>query len=387
MLFHAARQKGITAIGPNAVPSLASSKEKGRQAIEMLLLLRSLEQSKYGSETWNLRQTSRERLTAAPEYCFKKGAIHIDVQFDDDPENTVEYVSWEEIYYQDDEGEWQKVLGEIDVEGLFYTQVDGLTVYYVNFADEAKRFSNTGKWSLVYNNKFLASITSLDPQAESGSSSERSVDSSPRRQPRRSVRPRNSTPVSGRSETSPSPKRTERRGRTELPVSIVSPISIHPTTSRGGGGRRSRSRSPARPSTSSGQSGGRRGGDPRQSSRRDTPPAPSAAEVGTVRTSTPQRPGGRLSRLLREAWDPPGLLIKGPPNAVKCYRYTLKSKYSDLFRAVSTTWHWTARDSVERLGNARMLVLFDDNIERRRFQSRVKLPRTLESFDVQLGGV
>nr|WES10435.1 E2 protein [Rodent papillomavirus] len=68
------------------------------------------------------------------------------------------------------------------------------------------------------------------------------------------------------------------------------------------------------------------------------------------------------------------LIIKGTPNGVKCLRYRLKSHHSDLFTYVSTTWQWVPASSSNRIGRARILIMCQDDKQRNRFLSTVKIP-------------
>ena len=72
VLFYYARQKGITRLGLQHVPSLAVSEFKAKQAIMMTLQLESLKNSEYGSEKWTMQDTSLELYNTEPQHTFKK---------------------------------------------------------------------------------------------------------------------------------------------------------------------------------------------------------------------------------------------------------------------------------------------------------------------------
>ncbi|AHJ81399.1 putative E2 early protein [Eptesicus serotinus papillomavirus 3] len=398
-----ARQNNVRLSMP--VPSLAASKARARHAIEMSLLIKSLSESVYGREAWTLQQVSRERLLVAPEYTFKKGGRPVTVMFDDNHDNTAEYTAWDSIYFQDADNEWHRSKGDVDMEGLFYRDNDGHKIYYIDFAREAARYGSTGKWSLLYNNNALASVDSPGYRDSSGESS---TDSSPlsarsatrptedrgspqgsRRRPRLWVRPRSRTrsrSLSRSSGRSRSRSRSRSRGATRA--------SIQPaagTRSRSRSRTRSRSRprsrgSPVSPASPASLRGGRSPGS-RRLGRSPRPRAVDPEQVGSSKRSVPAGPKRRLETLLQEARDPPGLLLTGPPNTLKCYRYSLKKNHSSLFSYISTTWHWTEAKGTKRVGNGKMLIMFEDSERREWFQKIVSLPRTLSASKVSFAGL
>lgn len=389
VLMHYARQNGHKSLASVQLPSLAASESRAKSAIEMVLILRSLADSPYGREPWTMQQCSRERLLAPPAYCFKKNGGPVTVQFDDDPANAVEFTSWETIYYQNGDNEWHKVQGDVDIDGLFYVQDDGLRVDYVDFAQEAKRYSTTGKYSLLYNNNVVTSIDSQQadssPEGPLYSSSPRPGsraaprDTSPAPRPRSANRSRSRSPQRKRRQTGQQPERDRNldRGRRGSSAIHSRPLSLLQEASSG---RLVRGRAQQHSAASAGKRGGGRG-----ESRSPAPPSPE--EVGQIHTTTPRRSTGRLGRLLLEARDPPGICITGPPNNLKCTRYQLKKQHQNLFDLISTTWHWTESKGISRVGNARMLVTFKDTQQRDQFIKRVSLPKSLQFFLVSLGGV
>lgn len=326
-ILNAARQQGIRRLGMHMVPTLASSESKARQAIEMQMYLQSLQRSPFGEEDWNLQQTTRERFMAPPEYCFKKGGQPVDAIYDKQQDNNVRYTAWEDIYYQSNEDVWHKVLGQIDHKGLFYTQVDGLRVPYVDFESEAAIYSHTGTWEVYANNKPILPDTS----------------SSLARQPAR--------------RTSHSPKASYKKKG---------------TASNGVRGRRSGLHHP-----------GGRGRRPRE--RGPQPPSPD--QVGASRQTVARRSSGRLGRLLAEAADPPALLLKGSPNILKCFRFKCKRQHSSLFSLFSTTFQWTASEGPARVGNARVIITFVSVSQRQTFMSRVRIPESITSVPFDMGAV
>lgn len=374
-LLYVARKRGFKTVSGVQVPSLAASESRAKQAIEMKLILRSLASSRFGREEWTQQQVTRERLMTQPPYTFKKGGFNVQVQYDNDPDNEVEYTAWQYIYYMEDQ-EWYKVEGEVSIDGLYYIDHDGLTVYYVSFQEEAAKYSKTGQWSLLYDNNLLKSVTSRRRSPQPSTSSEGSFNYSPSSSP---------VPPRGPSYSSPSPRgrRTRSRSRSRSPPRTSTPRRAHspypqyPQTpirgrrqlalpafdatgsrrattqpgtggGRGRGGRSTRSRTRSR-SRSGGSSGG-------------TPPSPE--EVGASRQTPARGHQGRLGVLLQEARDPLGLCLVGAANTLKCLRYSFKSKKAP-FLYISTTWSWTRADNTSRVGNsARMLVLFESAAQR-----------------------
>lgn len=404
-ILFVARREGLKSLGGVQVPSLAASENRAKGAIENVLLLRSLASSQFGSEKWTQQQVSRERLMASPPFTFKKGGQHLQVQFDNDPENEVEYTAWDFIYYMENE-RWYKASGQVDVDGLYYVDHDGLRIYYVEFQAEAKKYSTSGIWSLLYNNTLLKSVGSRQrsstssegsvfhstPRPGAHSSRDSSPSSSPRRQrvSRRSRSRRyssSSTTSSQRSsprwlgepleftQTSGEPRRGVRGEsllQVDAPGGRRSPRESTPPGSGGGHrGRRSRShsRSPLRGSGAAGQA------------------PPSASEVGAHKKTPGRGPSSRLGRLLQEARDPPGICVAGPPNILKCLRYTIKCKKAS-FKFISTTFSWTYSNSPQRFGtNGRIIILFDDNRQRQLFLETVSLPKSVSYYTVNFNGV
>ncbi|ABA61874.1 E2 [Uncia uncia papillomavirus 1] len=333
VLYYSARQQGITRIGMNPVPSLAAAQHKAKAAIEQELLLRSLLDSGFAGEPWTLMDTSRERLLADPPYCFKKGGQQVEVRFDNDRENVSRYVLWTDIYHQTASDDWRKTRGQADNRGLYYVDEKGVKSYYVDFEQEAKKFGKTGHYAIV------SKLTTPVPTSTTGSGL---GDSS----------------SSGAATASGAPKKqTPTKTRKRL-LRLSSPKTTGSRFRRGGGG------------------GGKR--DLETSTLRPVPPTPE--EVGKLATSVPRGSGGRLGRLLHEARDPPILVLKGDPNSLKCTRYRLKGKYSDLFCRASTTWQWTSSTGTDRWGRSRMLLTFADREQRDLFEKTVKLPKSVSYF-------
>nr|WKV32424.1 early protein 2 [Canis familiaris papillomavirus type 25] len=159
VLLHYARKSGVLRVGMQPVPPLQVSAERAKHAIEMQIVLQSLCDSQWATETWTLADTSRELWTAAPQRCFKKGACIVEVLFDGDPENSMQYTLWNRVYYQDASDTWQVSRSQVDCEGIWFWDCEQKR-YYVKFANDAARYGTTGTWEVVVNGE---TITSSDP--------------------------------------------------------------------------------------------------------------------------------------------------------------------------------------------------------------------------------
>ncbi|AGA15834.1 E2 [Canis familiaris papillomavirus 15] len=159
VLLHYARKSGVLRVGMQPVPPLQVSAERAKHAIEMQIVLQSLCDSQWASETWTLADTSRELWTAAPQRCFKKGACIVEVIYDGDPDNCMQYTLWSRVYYQDGSDTWQMSRSQVDCVGIWFWDCEQKR-YYVKFANDAARYGTTGTWEVVYNGE---TVTSSDP--------------------------------------------------------------------------------------------------------------------------------------------------------------------------------------------------------------------------------
>uniref|UniRef100_A0AAU6S4Y7 Regulatory protein E2 n=1 Tax=Barbastella barbastellus papillomavirus 1 TaxID=3139985 RepID=A0AAU6S4Y7_9PAPI len=390
-LLYFARQQGHVTLGMHQIPALATTEARGKQAVEMSLYLESLAKSPYGREPWTLRETTRERLLAAPMYCFKKGGSPVEVIFDNDSNNGVEYTLWDKIYYQNGDGEWHKASGRVDLDGLYYEDNDGLKRYYEQFKEEAAKYSTTGSWSLVYANTLLKSVGSQESDSSEGPIHSPSASPQRRRATHSTPKPRGQQRQYPTTSSSAAAQREQRLGVREQQArghrgGIRGELSLQEAGERRRRQRsRSRSRSPEQPATPE-RRRGRGGRSPRGGPGSTGVAPPSPEEVGASHRSVEGRSSGRLGRLLQEARDPPGLCLRGPANSLKCYRYTIKCKRLPC-RLVSTTWSWTSCDTPDRVGDARMLILFDNTEQRALFLQKASFPKSVTVFDVSFNGV
>lgn len=118
VMMYYARKEGQTRIGLQPLPMLAVSEYNAKQAIQMVLMLKSLQKSPYASELWTLQDASAELINTPPKNCFKKQPYTVEVYFDNNKNNTYTYINWDFIYYQDSEDRWHRVPGLVDYNGL-----------------------------------------------------------------------------------------------------------------------------------------------------------------------------------------------------------------------------------------------------------------------------
>ena len=149
-LLHYARQQGISKLGLQPVPALVVSEYNGKQAISISLTLQSLLKSPFGKETWTLPETSAELINTEPKNTLKKHGFTVTVWFDHEKQNAMQYTNWNSIYYQDYDNVWHKVKGEVDYNGLYFTEPSGDRAYFKIFAQDAEMYSKTGEWTVHY---------------------------------------------------------------------------------------------------------------------------------------------------------------------------------------------------------------------------------------------
>lgn len=337
------RKEGYKNFGLQQLPSPQVSEYNAKLAISMQILLKSLATSQYKSEPWSLTDTSSEVVLTPPKNCFKKLGYQVKVIFDDDPENYMFYTNWEAIYYQDLQDVWHKVPGGVDHNGLYFDDVTGERNYFLLFQPEAERYGKSGIWTVQYKNTTISSVvTSSSKYSSAGYSAEYTAESGGY-----------SSPEEG----------TSRRPQEDRPRSSGQPSSTSEV------GRRRRKQ---------GESGAERsaGGVPRKRQRPTSAPTPE--EVGQRHQSVPRTGLSRLGRLKAEARDPPLLLVKGPANTLKCWRFRCNNKCGHLFLSISTVFKWTSDDYCSKSAlqaNGRMLISFKDQQQRHKFIAHVTFPR------------
>lgn len=338
-----AKKEGLTHLGLQPLPVAAVSEYKAKEAIHIVLLLQSLKNSVYGSEQWTLQTTSAELLNTQPKDCFKKHPYTVEVWFDNKKSNSFPYINWDAIYYQDEHEEWHKVSGLVDYNGLYYNEVGGDRVYFHIFDTDAQRYGETGMWTVHFKNTTL--VAPISSSKQSSSYSGKTPDSVPttskdtvpsKESPRRLQKPE----VGSSTGETPAFRRGRRKQR-------ESTTEGEPTTTskrrRGGGG------------------GGADGF------------GVSPEEVGARHRSVSRHHLSRLEQLKEEARDPPIIIIKGPPNVLKCWRYRKKNSCSSPFLDCSTIFTWVGGSTDDQ---GRMLVAFSSVTEREQFLKYVTLPKS-----------
>lgn len=376
-LQHVARKQGVNRIGHYPLPSLQASEMQAKQAIEMHLLLTSLQRSPYANEPWTMTDTSVELvLQTEPTRTFKKGGFPVTVYYDDDVDNANEYPAWKYIYVMENDDLWHKHESKVSHDGIYYVDTEGIEVYYTWFGPDADRLSRTGRWTVQTENATISSVVTSSNRTrgqaegkntasnrEVGQSKSTSITRKTRRPPNsetdeespdryrsrsRSRSPRTSTPA---------PKSFKRRRVGSGPGGAAAPTSTT-TSTRATSTQRRRGRS------------------------RRVDPWPSPEEVGRRHQQLPSTGLSRLARLQQEAWDPPILIIKGPANHLKCWRRRTshKNHHNKLFTAMSTVFRWVVDESLQ----SRLLVAFDNTEQREKFLKLIHLPKGCSSANGQL---
>jgi hypothetical protein len=347
--YYYARKEQYTHLGLQPLPSLAVSEYKSKEAIQIVLLLRSLQSSPYASEEWSLSDTSAELIHSPPKNTLKKGAYRVDVWFDHDRNNSFPYTNYDFIYYQDYDEQWHKTAGLVDINGFYYEEPGGDRVYYFLFEADAARYGETGQWTVQFKNQTLSTSIPSSSRPQSTVSLQGSISSSsdslytPQRVNIRNTRSHESEEGNA-SSTTGTPPQTPVRPR--------------------------RRRREGEPTSTTGES-------TRAKRRRRTGSVVGAAvspgEVGSRHRSVPTSGLTRLARLEAEARDPLIVIFKGRSNQLKCWRYRIPK---DLYTVATTVFRWAGDDDDENsLISHRMLVAFDSQLQRKHFLQRVSIPK------------
>lgn len=339
------RKEGYLTIGLHHLPATRVSEYHAKQAIKMTLVLKSLEKSAYANERWSLQDTSADLFESPPRNCFKKEGFDVEVWFDKDPMNVYPYTNWKWIYYQDENDEWHKVQGQTDYNGLYFEELNGDRTYFLLFERDAARYGNTKEWIVnVANEQISLSTNSASRRSASGFLQQPTtsfIDESSG--PSRDTVPEESN---GRGEKQTSPQSSGQ----ELPSRL--------RRKRGEGKRSPRKRR-------------KRGSEGTTSS--SVTDSPTAAEVGSSHRSVVRSGLSRLERLQREARDPLVIIVRGPPNKLKCWRYRCNSKLKPSFKYMTTVFKWVTNDYT--LSGSRVLVSFDSMEQRELFVKTTHFPK------------
>ena len=342
VLQYYARKEGYDRLGLQYIPPLKVSEHHAKTAIKMILVLESLSKSEYASEQWTFADCSADRFNSPPKNCMKKHSFEVEVWFDNDKKNTFPYINWRDIYYQDENDEWHKVKGEVDYNGLYFTELDGTRNYFLLFEKDAYRYGKTGTWTVNYNNQQILPFVTSSSRKSISDTKEDTTDGEPstsfstsqeKDNRRRTLRPQEGSPSSTTRYT-----RKRRRGGGEQGESP-------PSTKRRRGA----------------QSDG-------------TSDYVSAEEVGRSHRSVQRTGLGRVERLKEEARDPPIIQLKGGANSLKCWRNRFKIKHKNSFIAITTVYKWVANTNADVV-ESRLMVAFKDNAQRAAFIASVHIPK------------
>ena len=349
VLYYYARKEKYTHLGLQPLPALAVSEYKSKEAIQMVLLLQSLQKSPYSEETWTLSDTNAELIHTPPKNTFKKGAYRVDVWFDHNANNSFPYTNYDYIYYQDEEERWHKTAGLVDINGFYYEEPRGDRVYYFLFEGDAAKYGETGQWTVQFKNQTLSTSMPSSYRPQSNISPQGSISSSSDSvSPSQSFITRNSrsheSEEGNASSTSGTPPQTplrQRRGRREG----------EPTSTTGEGPRAKRRRRHRTTVVGAGVSAG---------------------EVGSRHRTVPTSGLTRFERLEAEARDPLVVIFKGRSNQLKCWRYRIPKSH---YLVASTVFRWAGDGGNNVMNSHRMLVAFENQIQRKQFLRSVSIPK------------
>lgn len=350
-LLYAAKKLGATRLGFQPVPPLAVSESKAKAAIGMQLCLQSLQKSQFAKEEWTLPQTSREVFEAEPTNCFKKQGQQVYVWFEQDPEKSVPFVQWGQIYSQDDKGDWHVCAAKVDYEGLSYEDPNMGTIYYTLFAKEAEKFGACKPWVVQTN-----SGTLFPPNSSNG----------PTNTPEKEERSASSAPSTGE---------TQELSFWGSPPGLSTPRCTS-TRRQSGSTRRP-------PSCTLGL--GRRHGQRQRGGRKATSPFGCAKRNTRGFGETPRRPGEGAGQTALSAAVYPVLIFLGPQNILKCWRYRLNKGHRNKYHNISSTF---AMVGFGNRGNANcMLITFSSTTQMTEFCTEVPRPKNLSLVNGHLSSL
>lgn len=346
--YYYGRREGYKNFGLQPIPALTVSEYKAKEAIQVLLLLKSLKNSEFGSEEWTLVDTNAELLHTPPKNAFKKKPYTVNVYFDNDPRNSFPYTNWDWLYIQDDQDNWYKTPGLVDENGLYFEDPSGDKNYFVIFASDAPTYGTTGQWTVHYKNETISN-------SALASTSQESLFGFSQGSPRGHVTSsRDAVPVEK------SPRREENEEGRASPTTTTHSL------------RSGRRRKQGEPTTTRAK---------RRRVQEELSPV-SPGQVGRRYNLVPTRGLTRLERLTEEARDPPVLLIKGAANTLKCWRWRCR-KSNACFKAISTVFNWINDADISNVEHYshRMLIVFASVSQRTTFLNTVTLPsHTAYSF-------
>ncbi|AHL46427.1 E2 protein [Rupicapra rupicapra papillomavirus 1] len=354
-------RKGLLTVGMHPILPMALCKEKAKKAIEMAMVLSSLQQSPFAKEPWTLSDTSQELWNTPPEQCFKKQGSTVRVIFDGEQQNEMQYVNWDRIYYETEDG-WHVATGLVEHKGLYYWR-DSCKKFYVDFATEAAKYGKHGVWEVVYQNVTFSPVDSVssttsecvgqrdcDRQLRGTEEGERQGESNGRQSQRHS-------PRSGRGR-----QRQRRRECGELPTCTTALQRSLPDGRQQPAPEEVQER--PLPDEPYRQGQGRQVEAQEEAQRGRFGPRPEGLGVQRrqrrLPAHLPSHPGS----------DIPLLFLHGPANSLKCHRYRVLRNYSDLCMNISKCWSWVRGDS----SDSRVTVAFQSTSQRQEFLQLVPFP-------------
>lgn len=341
VLYYYGRKEGFRNFGLQPLPVTSVSEYKAKEAIQQVLLLKSLKDSPYGSEEWTLTDTSAELTHTAPRNAFKKQAYTVEVYFDHNPKNSFPYTNWKWLYLQDENDMWYKAPGLVDVNGLYYEDKHGDKNYFVIFASDAYTYGTTGEWTVHFNNEYMSSVPASTSQDTFSGSLQGS----------------NKGSVSSSKDAVPIPQTPRRQKGEEGGASstTATPPSLRRRRRRAQQGERTTTR-------------------PKRRRLEEDVSSTSPGEVGSGTHLVSRRGLTRLERLKAEARDPFVLLVTGASNSLKCWRYRVKKSQAS-FVCISTVFSWTGLHVNDCDKNHKMLLAFNSANQRQHFIDTVPFPK------------
>ena len=338
LLFYG-RKEGYKNFGLQPIPSLAVSEYKAKEAIQQVILLKSLKNSAYAREEWSLVDTSAELIHTPPRNTFKKQPYIVEVHYDNNPQNAFPYTNWDVLYVQDEHDNWFKTEGKVDVNGLFFEDLNGDKNYFVIFASDAPTYGSTGLWTVRYKNEIISNSAFASTSQDSFSGFSQGSDKGHVSSSKDTVSP---AETSGRQES--------EEGRASSTTDA-------------------RSLRVRRRGSEQGESTPRR--RRRRLQKQHSPVSP--GQVGRRYNLVPRTGLTRLERLTEEARDPPIIIVQGASNQLKCWRWRCK-KSNAACRDYSTVFTWV-NGNVTSKHTHRMLVAFDNIGQRNAFLANVHFPK------------
>ncbi|ADJ96355.1 E2 protein [Phocoena phocoena papillomavirus 4] len=336
VILCAARKRGMSKVGLQAVPPAKVCEEMARQAIAMQMVLTSLQGSVYGNEPWSLCETSSEMYNSEPQETFKKGGVSVRVTFDGDANNEMLYTMWGSVY-RCVEGIWRKEEGGVDHNGI-YTRYEGHKSYYIDFGEEAQKYSSLGAWAVRLRGELLT-----DSELVTSSTDSKTTQSACTKKP-----------LPGPVGPHPEDPATTARTPDVSPITKAwQPWTSTPT--KGGQG----------PHKKEALGLGRLG------EQGEHPPVAAAGPVHCG-LSTDRSFGSTCDS--DTDCNLPVIIYKGTANQLKCFRFRIRQHCKGIYCNLTTTWQWLGNDGVSRTNNHRIIVAFENCCKRGLFMKTVVLP-------------